>query len=253
MLQLKHIHKTYYKGEENAFSVFEDFHMEVKKGEFVSIIGSNGSGKTSLLNMICGTIKPDSGQIYMKGKDILKWSEAKRNRYISRVYQDPSAGVCPSMTILENMALFDQKGKRYGLGKGVQKSRIVYYKEQLASLHLGLEDKLHVPAGNLSGGQRQALSLLLAVMTPVDMLLLDEHTAALDPKTADRMMELTEQIVREKQLTTIMITHNLKYAANYGNRLVMMHQGQCILDERGEKKKAIQAEKLMEFFQKHCS
>ena len=184
----------------------------------------------------------------MEGKDITKEKEYKRNLRIGRVYQNPAMGTCPSMTILENMALADNKGKMYGLLRGANKSRISYYREQLSRLNLGLEDKMSVKVGVLSGGQRQAMALLMSTMTPSDYLILDEHTAALDPKTADLIMELTDQIVKEKNLTTIMVTHNLRYAVEYGNRLLMMHQGKIVLDKKKEEKEATSIDDILTMF-----
>ena len=236
MLELKHIHKYYNPGTVHEMCLFEDFNLTIEKGEFVSIVGSNGSGKTSLLNIICGSIELDEGKILVDGQDITKQKEYKRLEKIGRVYQNPAMGTCPSMTILENMAMADNKGKAFGLKRGTDKKRIAFYKEELAKLQLGLEDKLNTKVGALSGGQRQALALLMSTMTPIDFLILDEHTAALDPKTADLIMELTEKIVREKHLTAIMVTHNLRHAVEHGTRTVMMHNGEAIMDVSGAEK-----------------
>lgn len=248
MLELKGIEKYYNPGTVNEMCLFQDFNLKVNKGEFISVVGSNGSGKTSLLNIICGSIPLESGRILIGDRDITREKEFKRNARIGRVYQNPSMGTCPSMTILENMALADNKGKIFGLSRGTNKARIDYYKEQLSLLNLGLEEKLNVKVGNLSGGQRQAMALLMSTMTPIEFLILDEHTAALDPKTADLIMELTDKIVKEKKLTTIMVTHNLRYAVEYGNRLLMMHQGNIVLDKAGEEKQKMQVEDILKLF-----
>lgn len=248
MLELKSIHKYYNPGTVNEMCLFQDFSLTIQKGEFVSVVGSNGSGKTSMLNIICGSIPIEAGQILIDGKEITREKEFKRNRKIGRVYQNPAMGTCPSMTILENMSLADNKGKLYGLSRGTNKARIDFYRENLAQLGLGLEDKLHVKVGSLSGGQRQAMALLMSTMTPIEFLILDEHTAALDPKTADLIMELTDKIVKEKHLTTIMVTHNLRYAVDYGNRLIMMHQGECVMDKTGEEKRKISTDEILKVF-----
>ena len=248
MLELKKINKYYNQGTVNEMCLFEDFSLTIKDRQFVSVVGSNGSGKTSMLNIICGSIPLDSGRIIIGGKDITSMPEYRRQRRIGRVYQNPAMGTCPHMTILENMALADNKGKPFNLLPGTNRQRINYYKEQLHSLGLGLEDKLHVKVGVLSGGQRQAMALLMSTMTPIEFLILDEHTAALDPKTAEVIMELTDQIVREKNLTTIMVTHNLRYAVEYGDRLIMMHQGNAIIDCADEDKAALKVDDILDRF-----
>ena len=248
MLELQHIHKFFNPGSVNEICLFDDFNLTVKDGEFVSVVGSNGSGKTSMLNIICSSIDIDHGQILIDGKDYADKKDFVRSRQIGRVFQDPSKGTCPQMTILENMSMADHKGKFFGLSMGTNKSRIPFYQEQLRQLNLGLEDKLHVKVGSLSGGQRQAMSLLMSTMTPIDFLILDEHTAALDPKTAELIMELTDKVVREKQLTTIMVTHNLRYAVEYGDRLLMMHQGYAVMDLEGDEKKNMNVDTILEKF-----
>ena len=248
MLELKNISKTYNPGTVTEMCLFKDFELAVKDGEFVSIVGSNGSGKTSMLNIICGSIPIDSGDCLIGGESINKQTDFVRYKKIGRVYQNPSMGTCPNMTILENLSLADNKGKHFGLGIGVSKKRINDYKQMLSALGLGLEDKLNVKMGSLSGGQRQAVALLMATMTPLDFLILDEHTAALDPHTADIIMELTDKIVREKKLTAIMVTHNLRYAVEYGSRLIMMDKGHIVLDVKGEKKKNTKVEDILDLF-----
>ena len=248
MLELKNICKNYNPGSVNELCLFNDFNLTIDDGQFVSVVGSNGSGKTSMLNIICGSIEADAGQIFVNGEDITGKKDYLRQRKIGRVYQDPAKGTCPSMTILENMSIADNKGKAYGLKRGVKKQRMEAYREMLSPLGLGLEDKMHTKVGALSGGQRQALALLMSTMTPIEFMILDEHTAALDPKTAEIIMELTDKIVKEKKVTTIMVTHNLRYAVEYGNRIIMMHEGKAILDKAGEEKKNLHTEEIMKIF-----
>lgn len=248
MLEMKNITKIYNPGEVTEMCIFDNFNLEVKNNEFVCVVGSNGSGKTSMLNLICGSIPVTSGNIIIDGKDVTNVPEFKRYSHIGRVYQNPALGTCPSLTILENFSLADNKGKRYNLTSGVNKKRIDYYRELLATLNLGLENKLDTLAGLLSGGQRQAMTMLMATLTPIDFLILDEHTAALDPKTSDNIMELTDKIVKENKLTSLMVTHNLRYAVEYGTRLLMMHQGKIILDISGEEKKNTKIDDLLSIF-----
>ena len=250
MLKLQNINKYYNAGTINEMCLFENFNLTIHDSEFVSVVGSNGSGKTSMLNIICGSIPVDSGQVIINDTNITHMPEYKRQRTIGRVYQNPAMGTCPSMTILENMSLADNKGKAFNLRRGTNKQRIDFYRSQLKSLGLGLEDKLHVKVGSLSGGQRQAMALLMSTMTPIEFLILDEHTAALDPKTAEIIMELTDKIVKEKKLTTIMVTHNLRYAVEYGNRLLMMHQGHAVIDKAGGEKAGIQIDDILDQFNK---
>lgn len=248
MLELRNVSKVYSPGSVNENCLFRHFDLTIPDQQFVSVVGSNGSGKTSMLNIVCGSIPVDEGSILVGGKDIGKTREFKRYRSIGRVYQNPAMGTCGSMTILENMAMADNKGKPFGILPGVNKNRIQYYQEILSALGLGLEDKLHVPVGSLSGGQRQAMALLMSTLTPIEFLILDEHTAALDPKTAEIIMRLTDKLVREKKLTTLMVTHNLRYALEYGDRLVMLHEGRIVLDKAGDEKKACSLEDVLELF-----
>lgn len=248
MLELSAIEKYYNPGSVNEMCLFQDFNLTIGEGEFVSVVGSNGSGKTSLLNLICGSIGADGGTILVNKEDITGKKEYLRHQKIGRVYQNPAMGTCSDMTILENLSLADRKGKGFGLGRCVKKQNIGRYREMLAGLGLGLEDKLETKVGSLSGGQRQVLALLMATMTPVDFLILDEHTAALDPRTAEMVMQLTNKIVREKKITTIMVTHNLRYAAEYGDRLLMLHQGRIVLDKAGAEKQQMSAEEIMGIF-----
>ena len=248
MIELQHIDKYYNIGTVNEVCLFKDFNLTINDGDFISVIGSNGSGKTSLLNLICGSLEAEAGKIILNGEDITKQKEYVRQRKIGRVYQDPAMGTCPSMTILENMSLADNKGKSFGLSFGTNRKRVSYYRELLSQLGLGLEDMMGSKVGSLSGGQRQAIALLMITMTPIEFLILDEHTAALDPKTAELIMELTDKVVREKKLTTIMVTHNLRYAVEYGNRLIMMHQGEAIIDRAGAEKDNLDVDDLLDRF-----
>ena len=248
MLELKNIVKIYQGGTVNETCLFDEFSLTIPDKQFVCVVGSNGSGKTSLLNIICGSIPIEDGAIIIGSKNITAMPEHKRLRRIGRVYQDPSRGTCPSMTILENMSMADNKGKPFNLLPCVNRKKTEEYRAMLAQLGLGLEDKMGVMVGNLSGGQRQAMALLMSTMTPIEFLILDEHTAALDPKTAEIIMELTGKIVAQKQLTTIMVTHNLRYAVEYGDRLLMMHQGHLEMDLSGEERKGLKVEHLLEKF-----
>lgn len=248
MLELNNIVTTFNKGTVDETTLFDNFNFSVNKGDFVSVIGSNGSGKTTLLNLICGSLAPDSGSIVFDGKDITKLSEHKRAKIIGRVFQEPKMGTCSNLTILENLALADNKNKLFGFTSAINKSRIDYYKTLLEQCNMGLENRMGVQVGNLSGGQRQALALVIANMSDISLLILDEHTAALDPKSSERIMELTDKFVKAKGITTLMVTHNLRFAVEYGNRLVMMHTGECIMDLDEEKKKSIGIDDILNKF-----
>lgn len=248
MLEFQNVTKRFNVGTVDESTIFDNFNFKVDKGEFVSIIGSNGSGKTTMLNLTCGSLKPEEGKILFAGKDITTVSEFKRAKMIGRVFQDPKVGTCPDLTILENMALADNKNHPFGLGKCVNKKRIDYYKSLLEQCDMGLENRLGVQVGSLSGGQRQALALIIANMTDIELLILDEHIAALDPKSSERVMELTKQLVEKNGITTMMVTHNLRFAVEYGSRLVMMHEGNAVIDIKGEEKKNAKVEDLLEVF-----
>ena len=248
MLQLNNIVKIFNKGTVDENVLFNDFSFNVNKGDFISVIGSNGSGKTTLLNLACGTMQPDSGSVIFEGKDITKVSEYKRAKFIGRVLQDPRMGTCGSLSILENMALSDNKNKAYDLSPVINKKRVDNYKTLLEQCGMGLENRMGVKVGSLSGGQRQALALIIATMTDIKMLILDEHTAALDPKSSETLMQITDKIVKEKQLTTLMVTHNLRFAVEYGNRMVMMHSGNAVMNLSEEEKKQTGIDDILDKF-----
>ena len=250
MLKVTQLSKVFNPNTINENRVFDKLSLEVDKGDFISIIGSNGAGKSTLLNMISGTIEADSGSILLDGTEVINKAEYIRCKDIGRVFQDPSMGVAPNMTILENMALAGNKNKTFGLSFGINKKRIDYYKEMVSELNLGLEDKIYNKVLLLSGGQRQALTLLMAVMSKPKLLLLDEHTAALDPKTSEKIMDITRHIVKDSGITTMMVTHNLKHALENGNRLFMMHRGKILFDVKGSEKEKLDNSKLMALFDK---
>lgn len=249
MLKVVDISKTFNRKTVNENKVFNKLSLNVNKGDFISIIGSNGAGKSTLLNIISGMVPLDDGQILIDGKDVSYKDEYRRSKFIGRVFQNPCVGVSPKMTILENLSLADNKGKHFGLSLAINKNRIDYYKELLEEVDLDLQDKLYNNVELLSGGQRQALTLIMAVMSKPKVLLLDEHTAALDPKTSEKIMAITRKIVSESKITTLMVTHNLKYALNSGNRLLMMHRGKIVFDVKGKEKRRLDSEKLMNLFE----
>lgn len=248
MLKLNNISKTFNKGSINEQKLFNNFSLNIKDGDFISIIGSNGAGKSTLLNLISGSIEVDEGSIVLNGMDITNEGEYERCRRISRIFQDPSMGTNPSMTIYENLSMAKNKGKRFGLSFLIDKEDEEYFKESLKVLGLNLEDKLNTPISQLSGGQRQSLALIMAVMGNPEVLLLDEHTAALDPKTSEIIMDITSRIVEERNITTIMVTHNIEHAIKYGNRLIMLHMGRKTVDIEGDTKSSLTKEELLSLF-----
>ena len=250
MLEIKSINKGFNRRTINEAIIFDNFNLDIHKGDFITIVGSNGAGKSTLLNIISGVLALDSGKIILEGKDITKLKEYRRSKFISRVFQDPTKGTSPSMTILENLSLAANKGSNFGLSLGVNKKNIEEFKNQLSILNLGLEDKINTKVGMLSGGQRQALSLLMATLNTPKILLLDEHTAALDPKTSETIINLTNTIIKEKNITAIMITHNLSHAIEFGNRLLMMHRGEAVFDIDKVEKSNLTKNALIEEFNK---
>ena len=239
LIDLQHISKSF-DGE----MVLDDLNLSIKENSFVTLLGPSGCGKSTTLRILGGFTPPDKGNVIFDGQDITKLPPNKRQ--LNTVFQ--KYALFPHMTIAENMALADNKGKAFNLRPGTNKQRLEFYRESLRSLGLGLEDKMDVKVGVLSGGQRQAMALLMSTMTPIEFLILDEHTAALDPKTAETIMELTDKVVREKNLTTIMVTHNLRFAVEYGNRLLMMHQGHAVIDKAGEEKEATTIDHILKKF-----
>ncbi len=248
MLEIKNVHKTFNPGTINEKKALNGIDITLNEGDFVTVIGGNGAGKSTMLNMIAGVYPVDCGSIIIDGDDVTKLPEHKRAKYIGRVFQDPMTGTAADMQIIENLALASRRGKTRSLAPGTKKKEKEEYRELLASLDLGLEDRLTSKVGLLSGGQRQAITLLMATLKKPKVLLLDEHTAALDPKTAKKVLDLTQEIVAEHNLTTIMITHNMKDAIAIGNRLVMMNDGEIIFDVQGEEKKALTTADLLDKF-----
>lgn len=249
MLTLSDLYKTFNPGTINEKRVLNGLDLELNPSDFVTIIGGNGAGKSTMLNMIAGVHFPDEGSITLDGVDITRLQEYKRAKYLGRVFQDPMLGTAADMEIEENLAMAFRRGKKRGLGWGITKGEKEHFVELLKTLDLGLESRLTSKVGLLSGGQRQALTLLMATLKSPKLLLLDEHTAALDPKTARKVLELTEQIIAKNSLTALMVTHNMKNAIQYGNRLIMMHEGRIIYDVSGEEKKKLQVSDLLARFE----
>jgi len=248
MLEIKEIRKTFNPGTINEKTALRDVSLTLADGDFVTVIGGNGAGKSTLLNAICGVWKTDSGSISIDGTDITSMPEYKRAKFLGRVFQDPMMGTAADMEIQENLALAVRRGKRRTLGWGISKKEKEEFRERLRILGLGLEDRMTAKVGLLSGGQRQAVTLLMATMNSPKLLLLDEHTAALDPKTAAKVLEITDMIIKEHNLTALMVTHNMKDAIAHGNRLIMMNNGRIIYDVCGEEKKNLTVEMLLAKF-----
>ena len=248
MLDIINVSKSFNKGTPIQKNALIGLNLHLDKGDFVTVIGGNGAGKSTMLNAVAGVFNIDKGKIKIDGVDVTKTPEYKRAKYLGRVFQDPMMGTSPNMEIQENLALAYRRGKVRSLMPGIRKSEKEFYRAQLARLGLGLEERMTAKVGLLSGGQRQSLTLLMATLKKPDLLLLDEHTAALDPKTASKVLDFTEEIARENGLTTVMITHNMMDAIRCGNRLIMMQEGRIIYDVSGEEKRSLRVEDLLERF-----
>lgn len=250
MLKVEDVRKTFNKGSVNEKIALDGVTLHLEAGDFVTVIGGNGAGKSTLMNIIAGVYPPDQGSVSLDGSVLTLLPEHRRAAYIGRVFQDPMLGTAASMTIEENLAMALRRGKMRGLKWGVTREEQHFFKEQLAKLELGLENRLKAKVGLLSGGQRQALTLLMATINKPKLLLLDEHTAALDPKTAQKVLDLTDKIVKTDSLTTLMVTHNMRDALKYGNRTIMMHEGKIILDIDSSEKKKLQVDDLLKLFER---
>ena len=249
MLKITNLQKTFNPGTVNAKTALNGLNLTLKDGDFVTVIGGNGAGKSTMLNAIAGVWKPDYGTVEIDGVDVTNIPEHKRAKFLGRVFQDPMKGTAPDMEIAENLSIAARRGTRRKLRWGIRKNERAEYQELLATLELGLESRLSAKVGLLSGGQRQAVTLLMATLNRPKLLLLDEHTAALDPKTAAKVLQITDKLVTENKLTTLMITHNMHDAIAYGNRLIMMHEGRILVDVSGEEKKKLTIAQLLELFE----
>lgn len=250
MLKIANLQKTFNPGTVNAKTALSGLNLTLNDGDFVTVIGGNGAGKSTMLNAIAGVWKPDYGTIEIDGVDVTNMPEHKRAKFLGRVFQDPMKGTSPDMEIAENLSIAARRGTKRRLVWGIKKNERKQYKELLATLELGLENRLSTKVGLLSGGQRQAVTLLMATLKRPKLLLLDEHTAALDPKTAAKVLEITDKLVTENHLTTLMITHNMHDAIAHGNRLIMMHEGKIVVDVSGEEKKNLTIKELLGLFEK---
>jgi putative ABC transport system ATP-binding protein len=249
VLEVRGVSKTFFPGTPDEVRALRGLDLTVEPGTFVVVIGTNGSGKSTLLNAVAGTFPVDAGTIQLAGRDITRWAEHRRAGLIGRVFQDPLAGTAPGLSIAENLALAARRGLRRGLGPAVSRRAVAEFRERVEPLGMGLEDRLHNPIGSLSGGQRQALTLLMATYRRPDLLLLDEHTAALDPRSAEQVIRLTEGVVRRQHLTTLMVTHSMAHAASLGDRLVMAHQGRLVFDASGAARRRLRPHDLLEKFE----
>ncbi len=248
MLEIRNLSKTFYAGTVNEKTAIDRLNLQVKDGEFITVIGSNGAGKSTLFHLIAGSLLPNSGNIYLDGQEITFLPEHKRARQIGRIFQDPMRGTAPCMTVEENMALSYLRAKKRNFRFGISKEDRAFFQEQLAMLHLGLEDRMKSPIGLLSGGQRQAISLLMCTMVTPKLLLLDEHTAALDPSTAQKVLTITQETVQKNHITTMMITHDIEAALRLGTRTIMMGGGKIIMDISGKEREEMTVPKLLEQF-----
>jgi putative ABC transport system ATP-binding protein len=249
MLEVRGVFKTFFPGTPDEVRALRGLDLSIEAGAFVVVIGTNGSGKSTTLNAVAGTFPVDAGTIKLAGRNITRWPEHRRAKLIGRVFQDPLAGTSPGLSIAENLALAARRGLHRGLGRAVTRRALAELRERVKPLGMGLEDRLDNPIGSLSGGQRQALTLLMATYRRPELLLLDEHTAALDPRSAEQVIRLTEQVVRREQLTTMMVTHSMAHAASLGDRLVLVHQGRVIFDAAGADKHRLRPHDLLEKFE----
>jgi len=250
MIELKNVKKVFHKGTVNENIAIKNLSLKINKGDFVTVIGSNGAGKSTLLNLIAGYLLPDEGSIYIDNEDVTKISDYKRAYYIGKVFQDPLSGTAASLTIEENLAIAKKRGQKRWFSKGVKNKDREFFKERLKILGIGLENRLKDKGGLLSGGQRQSLTLLMATLVKPKILLLDEHTAALDPKTASKVLELTEFFIDNYDLTALMVTHNMRQALKLGNRTIMMDKGEIILDISGKEREKLEVKDLIDMFSK---
>ena len=249
MLKMRNISKTFNPGTINEKKIFSGLNLDINDGDFITVIGGNGAGKSTLLNLIAGVHKPDAGRIVLNGEDLTYQTEVQRAKHIGRVFQDPMMGTAPTMMVEENLAMAYRRTKKRGLKWGISNTEREFYKTELAKLKLGLEERMKTKVGTLSGGQRQALTLLMATLQKPELLLLDEHTAALDPGTSAKVLGLTQEVIAENKITTLMVTHNMQNAIDYGNRLIMMDSGKIVLDISGEEKKSLTITDLLQRFE----